>query len=179
MIKILLIIFLLSGFILANGVAIIDAETGTYLNLVNSEVQVNVKSQVAVITSTQTFKNTSGSPKVIKYGFPLPGTANATALRWKINGSWYQASFRGATQYADDKRSQNEAWYQLQKLSEINPVNETEAQKSMAEIGDSPWTDTKPRPNWLGLIVTTTILMVGGLFIYSYLFTQLLAVLTV
>jgi flagellar hook assembly protein FlgD len=93
MIKILLIIFLLSGFILANGVAIIDAETGTYLNLVNSEVQVNVKSQVAVITSTQTFKNTTGSPKVIKYGFPLPGTANATALRWKINGSWYQASF--------------------------------------------------------------------------------------
>ncbi len=93
MFKILLIIILLSGYIFANGVAIIDAETGIYLNLVNSEIQVNVESQVAVIISRQTFNNTFSSPKVAKYGFPLPGTANATNLRWKINGSWYQASF--------------------------------------------------------------------------------------
>ncbi len=93
MIKILLIVLLFSGFILANGVAIIDAEAGTYLKLVRSEIQVDVESQVAVITSIQTFNNTFIGPKVVKYGFPLPGTANATALRWKINGSWYEASF--------------------------------------------------------------------------------------
>jgi Ca-activated chloride channel homolog len=93
MIKILPIIFLISGILLANGVAIVDAESGTYLKLIESDIQVNVENQVAVITSKQTFKNISGSPKIVKYGFPLPGTATATALRWKINGTWYEASF--------------------------------------------------------------------------------------
>ena len=93
MFKLLPIIFLFAGMLLANGVAIIDAETGNCLNLVVSEIQVNVENQVAVITSTQTFKNNFGSTKVVKYGFPLPGTASATELRWKISGIWYEASF--------------------------------------------------------------------------------------
>ena len=93
MIKNLIFTLVFSGIVFANGVAIIDAEDGTYLNLTSSEVQVNVKSQVAVITSTQTFHNQFGGPRIVKYGFPLPGTANATALRWKIEGKWYEASF--------------------------------------------------------------------------------------
>lgn len=93
MIKNLLLILTLSGTILANGVAIIDGESGTYLTLTNSEIQVDVESQVAVITSTQTFINQYSGSRVVKYGFPLPGTANATSLRWRVNGNWYQASF--------------------------------------------------------------------------------------
>ncbi|MBN1408944.1 MAG: VWA domain-containing protein [Calditrichaceae bacterium] len=93
MIKVLLVILLFSGIILANGVAIIDAESGTFLDLIESNIQVNVENQVAIISSMQTFKNLSGSAKVVKYGFPLPGSASATALRWKINGIWYEASF--------------------------------------------------------------------------------------
>lgn len=93
MIKKLLSFVLFSSIVLANGVAIIDAENGTYLDLTSSEVQVNVESQVAVITSTQKFYNAFSGSRIVKYGFPLPGTANATALKWKIDGEWYEASF--------------------------------------------------------------------------------------
>ncbi|MFC1976550.1 site-2 protease family protein [Chloroflexota bacterium] len=88
-------------------------------------------------------------------------------------------AFRGAVQYADDKKSQTEAWYQLHQLSEITPVNEEMARKDMAEMGDSPWTDTQPRPNWLGLAVAGILLLVGGIFLYSYFLTQLIEVLKV
>ena len=98
MIKTILISLMISGVVLANGVAIIDAENGTCLNLVNSEVDVNVESQVAIITSTQTFHNTFSGSRIVKYGFPLPGSANATSLRWKINGAWYEASFEPTPQ---------------------------------------------------------------------------------
>lgn len=83
-------------------------------------------------------------------------------------------AFRGSTQYADDQRSQTEAWQQLQQLSYVNPLNETEAQESMVEIGASPWTDTKPRPNWLGLGIGGLLLLLTGLFMYSYLLVRLI-----
>jgi Zn-dependent protease len=82
-------------------------------------------------------------------------------------------AFRGATQSADDKRSQDEAWLQLHRLSEITPIDETAARKDMAELGDLPWTDTKPRPNWLSLGVTTLLILVGALFVYGLLVIQL------
>ena len=44
MIKKLLSFVLFSSIVLANGVAIIDAENGTYLDLTSSEVQVNMDS---------------------------------------------------------------------------------------------------------------------------------------
>ena len=86
-------------------------------------------------------------------------------------------AFRGTVQYADDKRSQAAAWYQLHKLSEITPLDEDVARKDMAEMGVSPWTDTKPRPNWLGLGIASAILFISGIFLYSYLLTQLIKIL--
>jgi Zn-dependent protease len=86
-------------------------------------------------------------------------------------------AFRGAVQYADDRKSQTEAWYQLHKLSEITPLDEEAARKGMAEMGFSPWTDTKPRPNWLGLGIASAILFISGIFLYSYLLTQLIEIL--
>jgi len=83
-------------------------------------------------------------------------------------------AFRGAVQYADDQKSQREAWYQLHQLSEVSPINEEEAQISMAEMGALPWTDTKPRPNWLGLGLGSAFLIVTGLFLYGYLITNLI-----
>ncbi|MBN1220392.1 MAG: tetratricopeptide repeat protein [Anaerolineae bacterium] len=82
-------------------------------------------------------------------------------------------AFRGAIQYADDKRSPSEAWYQLHQLSEITPVDEEIAQKDMAQMGHIPWTDTRPRPNWPGLRIAAALLLVGGIFGYSYLLIQL------
>jgi Zn-dependent protease len=86
-------------------------------------------------------------------------------------------AFRGAVQYADDKKSQAAAWYQLHKLSEITPLDEDVARRDMAEMGVSPWTDTKPRPNWLGLGIASAILFISGIFWYSYLLTQLIEIL--
>lgn len=86
-------------------------------------------------------------------------------------------AFRGAVQYADDQKSQSEAWYQLHQLSEVSPTDEAAAQKSMAQMGASPWTDTKPRPNWLGLSISSVLLLLAGLFFYSYLYAELIEIL--
>ena len=80
-------------------------------------------------------------------------------------------AFRGAVQYADDQKSQNEAWFQLHQLSEVSPLDEESAQESMTEMGASPWVDTQPRPNWIGLSLLSGLLFIAGLGLYSYLIT--------
>jgi Zn-dependent protease len=86
-------------------------------------------------------------------------------------------AFRGAAQYADDKKSQGEAWQQLHQLSEINPINLEVAEENMAEMGAVPWTDTKPRPNWFNLGLSSFLLFIGAIFLYGYLLTQLIRLL--
>jgi Zn-dependent protease len=86
-------------------------------------------------------------------------------------------AFRGATQYADDQKSRQEAWYQLHQLSGVTPLDENLARQSMAEIGATPWTDTKPRPNWLGLGVGGGLFLLATIFIYTYLITRVIEML--
>jgi Zn-dependent protease len=86
-------------------------------------------------------------------------------------------SFRGATQYADDQKSQQTAWYQLHQLSEVTPVDPEAARQDMAEMGASPWTDTHPNPNWLGLAVSVGLLLVSAIGLYGYLLAQLVEML--
>lgn len=86
-------------------------------------------------------------------------------------------AFRGATQYADDRKSQLEAWQQLHQLSHVSLLNEEVARENMAEIGGAPWTDTKPRPNWLNLGLSSALLLIGAIGLYSYLLTQLVKLL--
>lgn len=78
--------------VLPNGVAIVDGTNGVYLTLVTSRVDVHVESQVAIITTTQAFRNDLGSDKIVKYAFPLPEGASATQLRWFSGGQWYTAA---------------------------------------------------------------------------------------
>jgi len=85
--------FVIISSLFANGVGIIDASNEVYLPLLHSEVDVSVESQIAVVTTTQTFHNDFGVDTAIKYAFPLPEEASATDLFWKINGQWYQANF--------------------------------------------------------------------------------------
>ncbi len=101
-----------------------------------------------------------------------------TGLAYLAKGERKRAiqAFRGAVEYADDKRSQNEAWYQLHRLSEVSPVDENSAKQDMAQIGNAPWIDTRPRPNWLSLGVTGIVLLVGILFTYSYLLAELIEI---
>jgi Zn-dependent protease len=81
-------------------------------------------------------------------------------------------AFRGAVQFSDDQKSQQEAWHQLHQLSEVSPVGEN-ADQDIAEMGVTPWTDTKPHPNWFSLGLSAGLFFVGGLALYGYLFTGL------
>ena len=83
-------------------------------------------------------------------------------------------SFRGTIQSADDQKSQDEAWYQLHQLSEVSPVDMEEAEEGLNELGATPWTDTKPRPNWLSLGVGGGFLIVTSLAFYGYLLANLI-----
>lgn len=82
-------------------------------------------------------------------------------------------AFRGAVQRADDRKSQETAWQQLHELSEISPTNPETARESMAEMGAAPWTDTKPRPNWINLGLGSFAVFVCAVLLYGYLVTRL------
>jgi Zn-dependent protease len=86
-------------------------------------------------------------------------------------------AFRGAIQFADDQKAQAEAWQQLHQLSAVSPVDKVAAQRSMSEMGASPWTDTKPQPNWLGLAISSGLFLIAVIFLYGYLLTRLIELL--
>ena len=89
---ILLIFFIMfSTNIFANGVCIENAETGVWLELVESDVNVQIENQVCILTATHKFRNTLTTPFSLKYAFPLYEGASATGLRWEIEGDWYEA----------------------------------------------------------------------------------------
>ncbi len=87
------IIIISSSFLFSNGIVFNTAKKESYLTLINSSINVTIENQVANTVSRQTFKNTISDSISIKYGFPLPEGASATALRYKINGLWYTATF--------------------------------------------------------------------------------------
>jgi len=92
------ILILLFTNILANGVCIIDGKNGVYLKLISSEINVSVENQVAVVTTTQKFKNERTSAVNISYGFPLPETASSTGLRWDLGEGWIAAQIKPTPQ---------------------------------------------------------------------------------
>lgn len=61
-------------------------------------------------------------------------------------------AFRGATQYAADEKSKNQAWSELHNLGAIPslPPSTSHKKKTADAI---PWTDTHPTPNWIRLSV--------------------------
>ncbi|KAA3612981.1 MAG: VWA domain-containing protein [Calditrichaeota bacterium] len=79
--------------VFANGVAIVDSKTGSYLQLISSKVEVTVENQVAVVTTTQEFINHFDEEKRIKFGFPLAEGASAIELLYEIDSQWYKANF--------------------------------------------------------------------------------------
>lgn len=88
---IVLLVVFASISLLANGVGIVNASNQTYLKVETSNINVEVENQIALIKSTQTFRNDFGIDKTFKYAFPLPLGASAVSLKWKINGAWKTA----------------------------------------------------------------------------------------
>ncbi len=86
-------------------------------------------------------------------------------------------AFRGATQFADDQKSQQEAWYQLHQLSEVSYVDDT-AEEELTEMGATPWTDTTPSPDWVKLTLSASLFVLAGIFLYSYLINSLVEMFT-
>lgn len=81
-----------------NGVVIINGTQGIYLKMLSSDVRVQVQNQIAVVTSTQVFINTTGEKTPMRYAFPLHPNANAIDLRWYIKGKWHYAIISKSTQ---------------------------------------------------------------------------------
>ncbi|MCB9211779.1 MAG: VWA domain-containing protein [Ignavibacteriales bacterium] len=84
--------------IFANGVGIVDASRGEYLQLVSSKIDVNVENQVAIITSEQTLLNNFDDSVSFKYGYPMPESASAISLEFFINDQWWKAQIRAEEQ---------------------------------------------------------------------------------
>lgn len=88
---IVLLVVFASISLLANGVGIVNASNQTYLKVETSNINVEVENQIALIKTTQSFRNIFGVDKNFKYAFPLPLGASAVSLKWKINGIWKTA----------------------------------------------------------------------------------------
>lgn len=120
----LLIAYVLYGHALfGNGVVFNKSEIGSYLKLLESSTSVTIESQVASTVTIQSFKNDLEDSITIKYAFPLPEDASATKLRYKINGTWYTASFTAVPQDTSTGSSPDgEEDYNLKDFLGTNPL---------------------------------------------------------
>lgn len=82
-------------------------------------------------------------------------------------------AFRAATRYAVDERTKNQAWTELQALSAL-PSSQPGTSDNDRNSGASPWTDTKPAPDWIAFAISLSVLLLMvfclfGLFLVSWL----------
>ena len=82
----------------AQGVGVVDATSETYLLLDANRIDVQVEDQVAIVTTTQVFRNTSPDSTLFTYAFPLADDASPTSIRWQINDIWYRGAIEPVPQ---------------------------------------------------------------------------------
>ncbi len=75
-----------AGVVLNSGISYLQMAS-----LKRCSYEVNIENQIAVITVTETFKNTANSNMAPRYYYPLPEGASATQLRWCSYGIWFTA----------------------------------------------------------------------------------------
>lgn len=95
---IFLLLSVLGGNTFANGVMFLDPESNSYLEVVRSEVDVTIKQQVAIVTTTQYFINNSGFDTTLTYAFPIPENGSAIDVKWQIGQLWYAADLAAGAQ---------------------------------------------------------------------------------
>lgn len=93
-----LLLFVLSSHTIANGIMFLDPESNSYLEVVRSEVDVTIKQQVAIVTTTQYFKNNTGVDTTLTYAFPIPENGSAIDVKWQIGQIWYAADLAAGAQ---------------------------------------------------------------------------------
>jgi Ca-activated chloride channel family protein len=123
--KIILLFILtvfLSNMCYTNGVAIVDGENGIYLSLINSKVEVTVENQVAIVKTTQLFKNQLDSSYQIKYAFPLNEKGSAIELRYQINHIWVKAKMTATPQDTTLPGPGGSTWPDLKDYLGPNPL---------------------------------------------------------
>ena len=79
-------------------------------------------------------------------------------------------AFRAATRYASDEKSKNQAWAELHSLSAL-PGTRQEIIPKSENSGETPWTDTKPTPDWLAFW--------AGIFLLFFMFICLFGLLLI
>ena len=94
----IVLLFCSSTILYSNGVAIVNANTGVYLKLQSSEVNVICESQISLTTATLRYLNNLASDTNVSFAFPLPEGASATELMWFINGEWHTATISPSPQ---------------------------------------------------------------------------------
>lgn len=76
----------------------LTADSASFLPVEQSRIDVLVKHQVAIVTSTQRFRNTTGLDTTFIYSFPTPENASVVDLRWTIGSILYVADLQGTPQ---------------------------------------------------------------------------------
>ena len=82
----------------AQGVGVLDATSESYLLLDENRIDVQVEDQVAIVTTTQVFRNTEPDSTLFTYAFPLAEDASPTSIRWQINDIWYRGAIEPVPQ---------------------------------------------------------------------------------
>ena len=94
----LLVLAFGSGPLWAQGVGVLDATSETYLLLDENRIDVQVEDQVAIVTSTQRFRNPSPDSTLFTFAFPLAEDASPISIRWQINDTWYRGAIEPVPQ---------------------------------------------------------------------------------
>ena len=87
-----------AGALYAQGVGVVNASSENYLLLDANQIDVQVEDQVAIVTTTQIFRNTEPDSTLFTYAFPLAEDASPISIRWQINDIWYRGAIEPVPQ---------------------------------------------------------------------------------
>ena len=89
---------LTTNLVWGQGVGVVDATAENYLLLDANQIDVQVEDQVAIVTSTQRFRNTTPDSTLFTFAFPLAEDASPISIRWQINDIWYRGAIEPVPQ---------------------------------------------------------------------------------
>ena len=97
-------------------------------------------------------------------------------LAFKAKGHRQEAihAFRAATRYAQDEKAKSQAWAELHELSALPNIN-PEIPTTNTDSGATPWTDTKPAPDWIMFGIGAAALFLFFFCIFGFFLVSMMA----